>query len=96
MHPIISGTHITPSARLALILGTQSQFKCPICLVPAGQLWDLSETIYPERSRNKTLMLIASANKEKSATAARKKLVTQSIRGIPVSNAVTVGVAPRH
>jgi len=84
------------SARLASILGAQSEFKCPICLVPANQLWDLSEITYPERSRNKTLTLIENANKQGSATATRKQLVTQSIRGIHVSIVVIGAVARRH
>lgn len=84
------------STRLALILGARSEFKCPICLVPASQLWDLSDTTYPERSRNKTLTLIESANEQESATAKRKQLITQSIRGVPVSIAVISVMARGH
>ena len=81
---------------IALIPGTQSEFKCPICLVPTSQLWDLSNITYPEQSRNKTLILIATANEQKSATTARSKLVTQSIRGISASSVAIAALVLRH
>ena len=75
-----------------MILGVKSEFKCPICLVPADALWDLCGGPYPERTRNKTLTLIAHANEQTTMTATRKTLVTQSIRGIPVRNMVAMAV----
>ena len=83
-------TYTPSSTQLASILGVQSEFKCPICLVPANALWDLCGSPHPKRTRNKTLTLIASANEQTSATAARKKLTTQSVRGVPVSNVIVV------
>ncbi|KAF9784788.1 hypothetical protein BJ322DRAFT_1109498 [Thelephora terrestris] len=78
---ILSGDY-EEYTRFASILGVQSEFKCPICLVPANALWDLCGTPYPKRSRNKTLSLIEKANKQTSATATKRALASQSIRGI--------------
>lgn len=72
------------STRFASILGAQSEFKCPICLVPACALSDLCGDPYPKRLRNKTLTLIANADEQTSASAAKRALAAQSIRGISV------------
>ena len=80
------------STRLASILGVMSEFKCPICLVPASALWDLCGATYPKRSRNKTLTLIANANEQTSARATKKTLAAQSIRGISVGGIVGVQI----
>lgn len=78
------------STRLALILGAQSEFKCPVCLVPTNKLWDLCGAAHPKRTRDKTLTLIVSANEESSVSATKRRLVMQSIRGISVGSASIV------
>ena len=49
------------SSRAASILGSQSGWVCPTCLVPHDLLWDLSDVIYPLRTRDGTLRLIEEA-----------------------------------
>ena len=72
------------SARAASILGANSEWVCPPCLVPKGFLWDLSEVIYPLRTRNGTLRLIEKANACDTKQKAHSVLLEQSIRNIPV------------
>lgn len=72
------------SARAALILGPNSEWVCPSCLVPKGFLWDLSEAIYPLRTRNGTLRLIQKADACATKRKAYTVLLEQSIRNIPV------------
>jgi hypothetical protein len=76
------------STRFASILGAQSEFKCPICLVPANALSDLCGDSYPKRSRNSALALIANANEQTSASAAKRALGAQSIRRISVGGLI--------
>ncbi|KAF9789541.1 hypothetical protein BJ322DRAFT_1105394 [Thelephora terrestris] len=78
---ILSGDY-EEYTRFASILGAQSEFKCPICLVPANALSDLCGDSYPKRSRNSALALIANANEQTSASAAKRALGAQSIRRI--------------
>lgn len=72
------------SARAALILGPQSGLVCPCCLVPKEFLWDLSEVIYPLRTRNGTLQLMQKADACNTKQKAYAVLLEQSIRNIPV------------
>jgi len=72
------------SARAALILGPKSEWVCPSCLVPKGFLWDLSDVIYPLRTRNGTLRLIEKADACDTKHKAYNVLLEQSIRNIPV------------
>ena len=72
------------SARAASILGPNSEWVCPSCLVPKGFLWDLSDVIYPLRTRNGTLRLIQEADACDTKWKAYTVLLEQSIRNIPV------------
>ena len=83
---------LLPSTQLALILGVQSKFKCPICLVPANVLWDLCGAIHLKYSQNKTLTLIASANEQTFVSAMRKIVITQSIQGVSVGGVIVASV----
>ena len=60
-------------------------YPCPICLVPSDRLWDLSEVIYPRRTRAGVRRLIMRANEAPSEKAAKKILDLQSVRNVPVS-----------
>ena len=72
------------SERAASILGPNSKWVCPACLVPKGFLWDLSDVIYPLRTRNGTLRLIQKADACVTKGQAYSVLLEQSIRNIPV------------
>ena len=72
------------SSRAASILGSQSGWVCPTCLVPHDFLWDLSDVIYPLRTRDGTLRLIEEAEGCSTKAGAYKVLLAQSIRNIPV------------
>ena len=74
------------STRATTTLGAQSKFPCPICLVPRDLLWDLTEVLYPRRTRGGARWLIIEANSTLSAKAAKKILDRQSIRSMPVSS----------
>jgi hypothetical protein len=70
--------------RATSILGANSTYTCPICLVPRGELWDLSQVIYPRRARDGALQLLANAHAAPSKKAAKEILATQSIRNVAV------------
>lgn len=72
-------------ARATTILGANSQFACPVCLVPREFLCDLPGNIYPLRTRNGTLTLLARADRCTTKSEAHKILLEQSIRNVPVS-----------
>ena len=72
------------SSKAASILGANSGWVCPPCLVPDDGLWDLSDVIYPLRTRDGTLQLIAESESCSTKTRAHEVLLTQSIRNIPV------------
>jgi hypothetical protein len=72
------------SSKAASILGSKSGWTCPTCLVPHNLLWDLSDVIYPLRSRDGTLRLIEKAKDCTTKAGAYEVLLTQSIRNIPV------------
>ena len=74
------------SSRAASILGSKSGWVCPTCLVPHDSLWDLSDVIYPLRTRDGTLRLIEEAEGHSTKARAYEVLLTQSIRNIPVFN----------
>ena len=78
---------IIVSTRATTILGARSAYPCPICLVPNSKLWDLSEVIYPRRTRDGALRLIAKADGAPSKKAAREFLSGQSIRSVAVGDA---------
>ena len=75
------------STRAATILGVRSMYPCAICLVPNDKLWDLTEVIYPRRTRAGALRLIHRADAAPSKKAAKKILGAQSIRNVPVGDA---------
>lgn len=79
---ILSLTFI--SSKAASILGSKSGWVCPSCLVPGDTLWDLSDVIYPLRTRDGTLRLIGESECCSTKTKARDVLLEQSIRNIPV------------
>ncbi|KZV71295.1 hypothetical protein PENSPDRAFT_734188 [Peniophora sp. CONT] len=66
--------------KAALILGVQSGFPCPICLVPSDQLLDVTHT-WPMRTTKDATRLIKQASKL-GKTARAKKLREQSIRDV--------------
>jgi hypothetical protein len=74
------------STRATTILGVRSTYPCPICLIPSDKLWDLSEVIYPRRTRDGALRLIARANAAPSKKAKKGILSGQSIRSVAVSD----------
>lgn len=78
-------------ARAAAIFGANSQFTCLSCLVPKEFLCDLPGDIYPLRTRNGTLTLLARAEECGTKAEAYKILLEQSVRNIPVSLISTLG-----
>ena len=82
---------IIASTRATTIQGVRSKYPCPICLVPNDRLWDLSEVIYPRRTRGGALRLVAKANAAQSKKAAKEILGGQSIRNVLVGYVVAVG-----
>lgn len=80
------------SAKAATILGANSQFACPSCLVPRIFLCDLSGTVYPPRTRNGTLTLLGRADKCTTKSEAYKVLLEQSVRNVSVSSTFTVNI----
>lgn len=69
--------------KAALILGVQSGFPCPICLVPFGMLLDRAH-IWPFRTVKDTRNLIHEARSLKTKTARAKKRREQSVRDVDV------------
>ena len=72
------------SSKAASILGSNSGWVCPSYLVPDDSLWDLSDVIYPLRTRDGTLRLIGDSESCSTKKEAHDILLTQSIRNIPV------------
>lgn len=83
-------TVATASTRVTTIQGVRSAYPCPICLVPKDKLWDLSEVIYPRRTRGGALRLLSRADKASSKKAAKEILGGQSIRSVSVGDIVII------
>ena len=60
------------STRAVTILGVRSMYPCAICLIPNNKLWDLTEVIYPRRTRAGALQLTCRADATLSKKAVKK------------------------
>ena len=79
----------TLRVRISGILGSNSLYPCPICLVPKDKLSQLGHT-WPARTKESTDALITKASWQRTKEARKNTLASQSLRYIYVSGFLTV------
>ncbi|EUC64240.1 hypothetical protein RSOL_437800 [Rhizoctonia solani AG-3 Rhs1AP] len=67
-------------AKILSILGHQSGFPCPVCLVPRGKQGDLSGTVWPRRTHEETLLILERAENASTKQEAKEIRQEQSLR----------------
>jgi len=97
----LTATHGFDSCRAVSILGANSNFACPTCLVPKCELWNLGGE-YPPRTKGAALALLREAEYMPTATQRYAILLRQSIRYmtvcrcVPTEFAMLNSRAPEH
>ncbi|KAL1700589.1 hypothetical protein EV121DRAFT_295055 [Schizophyllum commune] len=83
-HPIcmVASCDYEEMCRVAGILGPQSFFPCPMCLIHADELWDLSVQ-WPKRTVEGTKKLLRKAERCETKQGRKEILSRQSLRLLP-------------
>ena len=73
---------------MALIRGLQSNFPCPICLIPKDQLSKLQ--VFPARDQAQSRAIVSSARDASSVKERERVLKEYSLRNVDVSYIISV------
>jgi hypothetical protein len=84
----LNETHGLNRCRAASMLGANSNFTCPVCLVPKCELWNLAGK-YPPRTKEGAVALLQEAKAAQTAKQQYETLLKQSIRYMTVCQLVS-------
>ena len=81
---IIHTYHLSSRCVMALIRGTNSHYPCPVCLVPAEDLSNLSK-VYPLRTTEKMKEVYETAQRAETMAEKEALLKDYGLRNVEVS-----------